>query len=464
MKQRLGLVLAVSLASVAPDAALAQSDRTAAGVEAFVRGDYATAVEMLKPAAESWQLPYDRTAAFFMSLIYDNGLGVAQDPVRACALLLRTTAPVPGAEIAAGLMFAVQALTEDLHTRLGSEQMAKCMVLTETGFDRVGQRATFSLAPGHWISIDLSPERREIIAQIEHGGKQTDVELLVPVQHGVRFLPFSVTELTSLRPAPVPRYFLETFMWVPARTKVWTLMWSVAEIVRNTLVPITFEELQIVDGEEPPQVNPADLRRLAVVRVNADGDAEWVVLGDAERRIDVIETQVERDEIAAEQLARQAAEKKVDWELRRPPDRVPSLAYSSSSSEGCMGPSVFGSSGDRTEGIVLHLGSRAFEGAVPSTLIIGQTPGFDMRVHVYDTPQRRFPFCSDARMPGDEGEVWRAIAGTASVELVPIFRVREPETYRATIRLTGAEFVGPTGARVRQSQAITLSTIVRLRQ
>ena len=87
-----------------------------------------------------------------------------------------------------------------------------------------------------------------------------------------------------------------------------------------------------------------------------------------------------------------------------------------------------------------------------------------MRVHVYDAPQQRFRFCSDVRLSGDEGEVWRAIAGTATAELVPVFRVREPESYRATIRLTGAEFVSPTGARVRQSQPITLSTIVRLPQ
>ena len=113
---------------------------------------------------------------------------------------------------------------------------------------------------------------------------------------------------------------------------------------------------------------------------------------------------------------------------------------------------------------MLLLGPRAFENASPATLIVGQTPEFDVRVHVYDAPQQRFPFCSDVRMTGDEGEVWRAIAGTATIELLPVFRVREPETYRATIRLIGAEFVSATGARVRQSQPITLSTIVRLPQ
>ncbi len=39
-------------------------------------------------------MPHDNIAAFFMAMMYDNGLGVAPDPVRACALLLRTTSRV----------------------------------------------------------------------------------------------------------------------------------------------------------------------------------------------------------------------------------------------------------------------------------------------------------------------------------------------------------------------------------
>ena len=113
---------------------------------------------------------------------------------------------------------------------------------------------------------------------------------------------------------------------------------------------------------------------------------------------------------------------------------------------------------------MLQLGAAAFEGAAPSAVTIGRTQGFDISVHVYDRPQQRMPFCSHVRSTGDEGGVWRAIAGTATIELTPLFRVREPAVYRATIRLTGAEFVSATGARVRQSQPITLSTIVHVPQ
>jgi hypothetical protein len=387
---------------------------------------------------------------------------VAPDPLKACALLLRTS--VWQEKSAPALIYAVQALADDFNSRLGP-QMGQCMLLADIGFNRTAQKATFTLAPGHWISTEISPERRDPVAQIEYGGKLRDVESIgLPNMAGVQYLPFTVTELTSLRPRPERRHFLEAFVFLPVQANRWNLMWFVFEVVRDTLVQVTAEELQTVDGDEPPHYEVTDLRRLAAVRVNADGDAEWAVLADADRRVDVIETPAEREEVAAERVARQKAENEVDWKVRRPPNRAPLLAYSVSASEGCMGPFAIGSSPDRTEGIALDLGPAAFERAARMVLTIGQTQGFDMSVHVYAAPQQRFPFCSDLRVRGDEGEVWRAVAGTATVELAPAFRVRQPESYRATIRLTGAEFVSATGARVRQSQPIALSTIVQLPQ
>ena len=64
MRVQLGLTFIIAVAVAIPRSALAQTDRTADGVAAFVRGDYATAVELLKPAADSWHTPFDSTAAF----------------------------------------------------------------------------------------------------------------------------------------------------------------------------------------------------------------------------------------------------------------------------------------------------------------------------------------------------------------------------------------------------------------
>jgi hypothetical protein len=464
MRLRIGLVVAISVTLVATGGVSAQSGRTDDGVAAFVRGDYPKAVELLKPSAERWQMPLDGTAAFFMALMYDNGLGVAQDPVRACALMLRTS--IHSDSVGQALTFAAQTLADDFNSRLAPEQMHRCLFLANQGFDSGFAPQTLTLAPGHWIRLEeSSPNRNQVTAQIEYAGKQREVELRVPAMPGVRFLPFVVTEVTSLRPRPERRHFLEAFTALPLRTNQWTLMWFVFEVVRDTLVEVTFEELQVVEGDQPPAYETADLRRLAAVRVNAEGDAEWVVGNGAGRRGDVIETDAERQELAADKRAREAAEKAVDWTVRRAIDRVPSLSYSAPSNEGCMGPVAYSWSTDRTEAIVLSLDRDAFSALNPaSTFVVGVAAGVEIAAHVYDAPQRRSPFCSDLRITGDDGERWRGVAGTLTIELTSVFRVREPETYRATIRLTGAEFVSATGARVRPSQPITFSTTLRAPQ
>jgi hypothetical protein len=158
--------------------------------------------------------------------------------------------------------------------------------------------------------------------------------------------------------------------------------------------------------------------------------------------------------------ARRAADQAGHWSLRRSTDRAPSFAC------GFPVAGVAGGwSADRTEAIPLRLGPAAFRGGSSgSAFIIGQSPGFEAVAQVSDRPRRDWPFCSDVHLVGDEGELWRAVAGTITVELSPVFRVREPETYRAAIRLMGAEFINATGARARQSQPITLSALVRLPQ
>jgi len=464
MKLQRGLVLTIALAVSAPRGALAQTDRTADGVAAFVRGDYAAAVDLLRPAAESWQLPSDSTAAFFMALMYDNGLGVAPDPVRACTLLLRTSTPLISSDMGSGLLFAVQTLTQEITSRLGPEQMAKCILQIEIGFARGLYQSTFSLSAGHWISIDVAPDRKAVMARIEYGGKQHEIELFVPVHHGIRFLPFTLTEVTSLRPQRTTRYFLESFIWAPDHTNEWVLIWSLSEIVRDNLIPITFAEVQTYEGEEPPAIDASELRRLVTVRVNAAGDAEWAVLVPAspgrratQKRSDVIELEAERQERAATERERKAANEKVDWALTRERTRTPALSYSGAA-QGCGW--VYGWSPDRTEAIVV--GGRIQPSAsAPLRFDLAAAPDL-VTVDVYESARREF--CSDVPRPGDVGETWRASAGVMTIELSPVFRLREPGTYRATIRLTDAEFVGPTGTRVRQSQPITLSPIVRLPQ
>lgn len=51
-----------------------------------------------------------------------------------------------------------------------------------------------------------------------------------------------------------------------------------------------------------------------------------------------------------------------------------------------------------------------------------------------------------------------------TIELAPVFRVREPDTYRAAIRIEGAEFVNAAGARARAVQPIALTLTMTMPQ
>src|SRR6476659_2738872 len=89
----------------------AQTGTTADGVDALLRRDYARAAAILKPLAETpWQP--DPKAAFFLAMLYENGLGVPPDPLRACAFVLRASAsafgPSPLASAAVMLVPAQQ--------------------------------------------------------------------------------------------------------------------------------------------------------------------------------------------------------------------------------------------------------------------------------------------------------------------------------------------------------------------
>ena len=126
---------------------------TAEGVHAFVRGDYRRAAEILKPIAEQSPQP-DAVAAFFMAAMYDTGLGIAADPIRACALYLRADSPTLGRDRSP---FGAQAMAIMTIRRatISREAFEQCTWMASNGFDHGFEPVTFVLGPGHWIAWDL---------------------------------------------------------------------------------------------------------------------------------------------------------------------------------------------------------------------------------------------------------------------------------------------------------------------
>ena len=85
--------------------------------------------------------------------------------------------------------------------------------------------------------------------------------------------------------------------------------------------------------------------------------------------------------------------------------------------------------------------------------------------YVYEAALRSFDFCSDIRMPrGPDAigpEVWRAIAGSISIELSPPgVRARRPSERRATVTLSNVVLRNAAGTVVKMPGPIRLSAIV----
>jgi hypothetical protein len=124
---------------------------------------------------------------------------------------------------------------------------------------------------------------------------------------------------------------------------------------------------------------------------------------------------------------------------------------------------VYGWSADRAEVLTVHADKKLLGlTTTPKAFDIARQPDLEIVAHVFDRARRSWPFCTDVGMPGDRAaERWTAISGVVTIVLSPPgIRARAPFLYRATIQIVGAEFVGPTGIRIRQTRPITLTAVV----
>ena len=233
------------------------------------------------------------------------------------------------------------------------------------------------------------------------------------------------------------------------------------EIVRDEIVPIdTPQPLLTIDGDAPPRAEAFDVHDYAVVRVDDRGNSEWAVLKGPHTQKRAIETDAERRETRDVELARDAALKRVDWNRRSDVKRLPAMTVVDS--DGCGYFQLIGWTADRDEASVVRV-------KVRENGLAGQSATFDLsrdsvnisvESYVYDAPQRHSNFCTDViiRSEGSvEPEVWRAIAGTVSIELSAPGTRSGP---RATVTLTNLVLRNSAGTTVKVSRPVRLSAIV----
>ena len=440
-------LLAIGMAAM-PAVLRAQGD-TAAGVAALARGDYQSAARLLQPIAER-DTGADPAAQFFLAGMYDAGLGVPQDPLRACALYHRAG----GARepFATGSMRLMKAGFQ----RRGAEFFADCQLLGNLGFDHRFVPVTFDLGAGHSIAWTLKG------ATVSYQARTTRHDMRL-AGRGAAFLPLRHTALTSGGPAPRVRHFVEVFLWQAGGRSDWRLNWHLFEVSGTDVIRIADEDALAASPVRPAAEAPEDLRELVTVRMNARGQAEWAIVSGPNPRTTTIESEEERRETRALREAENAATSRVDWKRTYDPLRPPALRYGVG--QGCGHVLLYAWTDERAETIVVRLDRNALQLAAGAarTIDLASNPGpVSVTVQVYDQPLRSSLFCTDIGVsPGPATETWRAVAGTVTVQLSPPgVRAREPHLYRATIRIDNAEFLGSAGRRQRPPQPIVLSAVV----
>ncbi len=272
---RAGLSLAL-LIILAPSRAAAQGT-TADGIQALIRGEYDTAVRVLRPLAEG-TAPADPLAQFFLASLYQSGRGVGPDPIHAC-VLYRNAANAAHPFAHQSLVLA-DLLAEPL-SHLPRPWNEACDANADVW--REPSPASFTLGPDHRVTIDQAG----VTVSYRGAEKRANGSFGGP---GFVFLPVRYTPVDVSRPLNMRRHFLQYLFWTPyqlADQRAWLLGWTVSEIVGLDIVPVTGDaNLTTAAGAQPPAAFDAD--GLVSVHTNGDGDAEWIVMARPNPRRAVI--------------------------------------------------------------------------------------------------------------------------------------------------------------------------------
>jgi hypothetical protein len=258
---RLSVGLAAGALLLAPS--LAAQTTTRDGVKALLRGDYQTAVTILRPLAEGTPQP-DPVAQFFMATLYDSGQGVARSPLKACQLYLAA------AGVANPLMNQSLGLARAFQEQSPPAIAQPCTPIRTDDYGYLPS-ASFDLAPDHKMILDASG------ATVTYRGTQARSHWEMRGSGHV-FLPARHIQLVVSRPLPTTRHFIQLFIWrrESSDPPVWSLGWILNEVIGSDVLPVTGDpSLLTLAVPKPP--SSFETESVAGVRLNPSGEAEWFI-------------------------------------------------------------------------------------------------------------------------------------------------------------------------------------------
>jgi hypothetical protein len=247
----LPLILVLRLAGAS------QAPAVDSGVRALLHGDYRTAAAALRPLSVGTEA--DPAAQFLLAVLLSSGRSEDFNLGGACALFSEA------AKSTHVLAQPAMEIAETMREEMGSAAMLVCA----GGLPPESIPANFTLGPFHTVEISGSKIviRFNGAENVVRGGPGPG---MIP-------LPTRYVALDVVRPVPVRRHFLLSFMWWPDRPDhptTWSLGWTLSEVAGANFLPVTGgPRLLAINAERPPAA--VDLDRLARVFVNADGDVEW---------------------------------------------------------------------------------------------------------------------------------------------------------------------------------------------
>jgi hypothetical protein len=267
--------LAGAAAVPAPDVAL--------GIAAYDRGDFTTALAILKPIVYDvpgdWLDPRYAWAGAYLAQMFRRGQGTAPDWPLSCALFNNVWAyqhqQSPGSADAA-IPFVADGIKE---VCLSDQEevtalRASCFLDGVTRRDFVLDGGALVVVDRRGFHLDLAGQHRDV------GLSMTCHDVLVSLTEA----DVSIPDRSSNRRV----HFLELFKWRSGARDgrvVRELHWIVY-VVRGVDLGVVTDQViwTVTDGPYPSTEMPFGVREATILRVNAAGEVEWIVKGSPEKR------------------------------------------------------------------------------------------------------------------------------------------------------------------------------------
>lgn len=260
-------------------------------IQAYERGDYPTAVSMLKP------IVYDRDsgiqnigdpwALYYFARLIQRGQGTTQDSAVACAMFNLSRreflSRFQGLDLEVNATIAEVAEREVCNWAAPEAAREVNAIMSARYFLDGITRTVFDLDPGHWVTVDRTG------FHVNLGTNERDTDLVSVSQQQVISLLHTPVEIPRGSTIAL-RHFLEFFGWTAGNMKqgetLRSLHWTVFEVVGLDIEAVTHETItEVIDSRYPRAELDERVRLDVELRPTDRGEVEWIVRSKNRRQI-----------------------------------------------------------------------------------------------------------------------------------------------------------------------------------